>query len=59
MKNKINAETNKAVGSVKEQAGKMVGNKRLENEGKADQVKGNLQNAASGVKGAVKAALKK
>ncbi len=59
MKKKIAAETNKAVGIVKEKAGKLVGNTRLENEGKRDQVKGNVQNAVAGVKGAVKAAIKK
>lgn len=59
MKKKIAAETNKAVGAVKEQAGKLVGNTRLENEGKREQVKGNLQNAVEGIKGAVKSATKK
>jgi uncharacterized protein YjbJ (UPF0337 family) len=59
MKKKISAETNKAVGMVKEKAGKLVGNDRLEREGKAEQVKGHVQNAVAGAKGAVRAALKK
>ena len=37
-------------GSVKENAGKLTGDKDLEAEGKADQVKGKLEDAVDDVK---------
>lgn len=58
MNNKINAETNKVVGNVKEKAGDITGNPGLKEEGIRDQVKGNVQGAVEGVKGAIKNALK-
>ena len=58
MKNKINAETNKLVGAVKEKVGEIVGNPNLKEEGKRDQVKGNVQSAVESVKDAAKAAIK-
>ncbi|PBC70110.1 uncharacterized protein YjbJ (UPF0337 family) [Streptomyces sp. TLI_235] len=41
-------------GEVKESAGKAVGNERLEAEGRADQVKGDLIQAGEHVKDAFK-----
>ena len=37
-------------GKVKEAAGKMTGDTKLQAEGKADQVEGKVQNAVGGVK---------
>ena len=45
-------------GSVKEAIGKVTGDAKLETEGKADKVEGNVQNAIGGVKDAVRDALK-
>ncbi len=39
-----------AKGKVKETAGKVVGNERLEAEGKGDQVKGDAKQAAEKIK---------
>jgi len=41
-------------GTAKEQAGKATGDDRLESEGQADQVKGNLKQAGEKVKDAFK-----
>ena len=41
-------------GKIKEAAGKLTGNKKMEFEGKADQVAGKVQNAVGGVKDALK-----
>jgi uncharacterized protein YjbJ (UPF0337 family) len=45
------------VGKTKEVAGRVTGNKKLETEGKVDQVKGAIHNAAGGAKDAGKAAI--
>lgn len=44
----------KAGGKMKEGAGKLTGNKDMENEGKADQAKGDLKKAVGDVKDAFK-----
>ena len=41
-------------GSVKETAGKALGDSKLEAEGKGDKVAGKVQNAVGGIKDAVK-----
>ena len=41
-------------GSVKESAGKIFGDKKLETEGKADKAAGKMQNAVGGLKDAVR-----
>jgi uncharacterized protein YjbJ (UPF0337 family) len=41
-------------GSVKEAAGKAVGDAKLEAEGKADKIEGKVQNAVGGIKDALK-----
>ncbi|MEU2117530.1 CsbD family protein [Streptomyces sp. NPDC016459] len=38
--------TEKAKGKIKEAAGKAMGNKRMESEGKTDQMKGKARDAA-------------
>lgn len=45
-------------GAVKQSAGKVVGDARLESEGKADKLEGKVQNAIGGIKDTVKDALK-
>jgi uncharacterized protein YjbJ (UPF0337 family) len=49
----------KVKGNVKEAAGAATGDKKLENEGKVDQVKGAVKGAVEDVKHAVKEAIKK
>jgi uncharacterized protein YjbJ (UPF0337 family) len=46
--------TDKAKGMVKETAGKVTGNKRMESEGKADQAKGEVKDAAHQAKESAK-----
>jgi uncharacterized protein YjbJ (UPF0337 family) len=45
----MSGTTDKIKGSVKEAAGKVTGNKRLETEGKTDQVKDEAKNVARDV----------
>lgn len=58
MKNKIKAESDIAVGNIKEKVGNAIGSPGLREEGKADQVKGNVRKAVESVKDATKAAFK-
>lgn len=51
---KISGMANEAVGNVKQGVGKMVGNDRLEAEGKAQEIKGEGQQAIGEAKEAVK-----
>lgn len=53
-KDRIAGAGNKAKGAVKEAAGKMVGDKKLEAEGKADKAKGKVQSAVGGLKDSLK-----
>lgn len=55
----MGALTSKVKGKIKETAGKITGNKRLEREGKLDEAKGVVQGAVDDVKHAVKRAVKK
>ena len=41
-------------GKIKEAAGKVTGDEKLKAEGRADQVKGKVQNAVGGVKDALR-----
>jgi uncharacterized protein YjbJ (UPF0337 family) len=45
-------------GNIKEAAGKVTGDKKLETEGQADKLAGKVQNAVGGAKDAVRDALK-
>jgi uncharacterized protein YjbJ (UPF0337 family) len=47
----------KVAGKIKEFAGRATGNKKLETEGKVDQVKGAIHNAAGDAKDAGKKAI--
>jgi uncharacterized protein YjbJ (UPF0337 family) len=53
-KQHVKGAAEKAKGTVKEAAGKMTGNERLEAEGKADKVKGSAHKAAGNVKDAAR-----
>jgi uncharacterized protein YjbJ (UPF0337 family) len=49
-KDRIKGAAEQAKGKVKEVAGKVTGDSKLEGEGKADQVAGKIQNAIGGIK---------
>ena len=53
-KDRIKGSAEQAKGKVKEVAGKVLGDSKLESEGKGDQVKGKVQNAVGGIKDAIK-----
>lgn len=46
-------------GKIKETAGKVTGDEKLQAEGRADQVAGKVQNAVGGVKDSVRDAVNK
>ncbi len=56
-KDRIEGSVEQAKGKVKEIAGKMTGDSKLKNEGKAQQVAGKVQNTVGGLKDAVKEAV--
>ena len=56
-KDRIEGSATQAKGKVKEVAGKVTGDAKLETEGKSDQVKVKVQNAVGGLKDTVKEAL--
>jgi uncharacterized protein YjbJ (UPF0337 family) len=49
-KDRIKGSAEQAKGKIKEVAGKMTGDSKLEAEGQADQVKGKVQNTSGGIK---------
>jgi uncharacterized protein YjbJ (UPF0337 family) len=49
----------KTKGKIKQAAGSLTGNQRLENEGKVDEAKGNVKGAVEEAKHVVKEGLKK
>jgi uncharacterized protein YjbJ (UPF0337 family) len=49
-KDRIKGSAEQAKGSVKEVAGKLTGDAKLEAEGKADKTAGKVQNAVGGLK---------
>jgi len=51
---RIKGSAHQAAGKVKEWAGKVTGDNKTEAEGKAEQVKGKVQNAVGGLKDAVR-----
>jgi uncharacterized protein YjbJ (UPF0337 family) len=53
-KDRIKGAANQAKGVVKEVAGKVTGDAKLESEGKADKLAGKVQNAIGGVKDAIR-----
>jgi uncharacterized protein YjbJ (UPF0337 family) len=56
-KDRIEGSAEQAKGKVKEVAGKVTGDTKLESEGKAQKAAGKIQNTIGGMKDAVKAAL--
>ena len=53
-KDRIKGSANQAKGAVKEVAGKVTGDAKLEAEGKGDKVKGKIQNAVGGIRDALR-----
>jgi uncharacterized protein YjbJ (UPF0337 family) len=53
-KDRIKGSAEQAKGAVKEAVGKVVGDKKLEAEGKTDKMAGKVQNALGGLKDAVR-----
>ena len=53
-KDRIAGSAKVVKGKVKEAAGKVLGDAKLNAEGKADQVKGKAQNAVGGIKDALR-----
>jgi len=56
-KDRIQGSAEQAKGKVKEVAGKVTGDTKLENEGKADKAAGKIQNTIGGLKDTVKESL--
>ena len=57
-KQHVKGAADKTAGKIKEVAGHVTGNKKLETEGKVDQVKGAVQNAAGNARDAGEEAIK-
>jgi uncharacterized protein YjbJ (UPF0337 family) len=53
-KDRVEGSLEQAKGKVKEVAGKVVGDAKLEQEGKADQAAGKIQNTVGGIKDALR-----
>jgi uncharacterized protein YjbJ (UPF0337 family) len=53
-KDRIKGSAEQAKGKLKEWGGKATGDKKTEAEGKADQMKGKVQNTVGGLKDAVR-----
>jgi uncharacterized protein YjbJ (UPF0337 family) len=53
-KDRIKGIAEQAKGKVKEQAGKLTGDKKLETEGKADKAAGKVRNTVGGMKDALR-----
>jgi len=58
-KDRIAGSIKEIKGAAKEAVGKLVGDAKLESEGKTDKAVGKVQNAVGGVNAAVRDALKK
>ena len=56
-KDRIEGSAAQAKGKVKEVAGKVTGDTKLENEGKADKAAGKIQNTVGGIKDTIKEAV--
>jgi uncharacterized protein YjbJ (UPF0337 family) len=53
-KDRIEGSAEQLKGKIKETAGKVMGDKKLESECKGDQIKGKVQNAVGGLKDALR-----
>jgi uncharacterized protein YjbJ (UPF0337 family) len=58
-KEHVKGAEEKGVGRIKEVAGHITGNTKLENEGKIDQIKGAIHNAVGDAKDSVKEAFRR
>jgi uncharacterized protein YjbJ (UPF0337 family) len=56
-KDRIQGSAEQAKGKVKEIAGKVTGDTKLESEGKAEKAAGKIQNTIGGMKDAIKEAV--
>jgi uncharacterized protein YjbJ (UPF0337 family) len=54
---RIKGSAKQAKGAVKEAVGKVTGDAKLENEGKADKAAGKVQNAVGGLKDTIRDAV--
>ena len=57
-KDRVAGSAKQVKGAVKQAVGKVIGDAKLELEGKADKIEGRVQNAIGGLKDTVKDALK-
>ena len=57
-KDRVKGAANQAKGAVKEGAGKLTGDQKLQAEGKADKVAGKAQSTVGGVKDTARESLK-
>jgi uncharacterized protein YjbJ (UPF0337 family) len=53
-KDRITGAAKQIKGSVKEIVGKVVGDAKLQSDGKADKIEGKVQNAVGGIKDALR-----
>ena len=53
-KDRMEGSANQAKGSIKQAAGKLTGDAKLQAEGTADKAKGKVQNAIGGAKDAIR-----
>jgi uncharacterized protein YjbJ (UPF0337 family) len=53
-RDRIKGAANQAKGQMKDTAGKLTGDAKLQAEGKADKLKGKIQNAVGGAKDAIR-----
>jgi uncharacterized protein YjbJ (UPF0337 family) len=58
-KDRIKGMADQAKGAAKETAGKVLGDAKLQADGKADKTKGKIENAVGGLKDTVRDALDK
>ena len=58
-KDRINGAADQAKGAIKDAAGKITGDTKLQAEGTADKVKGKIESAVGGVKDTVRDAANK
>ena len=58
-KSRVEGALDQAKGAIKEGAGKLTGDAKLESEGKADKTAGKVENAVGGAKDTVRDALDK
>lgn len=56
-KDRVSGAANQAKGAIKEGAGKLTGDTKMEAEGKADKATGKVQSAAGGAKDAARDAV--